>query len=97
MSPSAIAGARASAARPNAKPASAWRRETKQNTLIRRSHGTTKDASPQGSPSSDLRIEVDGLRLPLIIKRAILRRHLKRVAALHRSHDALGLRFESRV
>src|SRR3984885_2513018 len=97
MSPSAIAGAPASAARPDAKAASAWRRETKQKTFIGRSLRTITTLRRPRSPSSDLRIEVDGLSFPLLIKRAILRRHRQRVAILHRGKDALGLRFESRV
>src|ERR1700722_4544613 len=97
MSPSAIAGAAASAPRPNAKAASAWRRETKQKSFIGRSRRKTTNLRRLRSPSSDLRIEVDGLGFPLLIKRAILRRHRQRVAILHRGKDALGLRFESRV
>src|ERR1700722_896510 len=97
MSPSAIAGAPASAASPNAKAANAWRRDTKQKTFIRRSRRTTTNLRRLRSPSSDLRIEVDGLGLPLLIKRAILRRHRQRVAILDRGEDALGLRFESWV
>src|SRR6516162_4374382 len=97
MSPSAIAGAPASAARPNTNPASAQRRKTKQKTLIRRSFRTTTTPRRSASSSGDLRIEVDGLGFPLLIKRAILGRHRKGIAILHRGHDALGLRFESRV
>src|SRR5277367_839170 len=97
MSPAATADAAVIAARPNATAASAPRRETKQRTVIRRSFGTTTMLRGSGSSSGDLRIEVDGLRLPLLIKRAILGRHRKRVAILHRGHDALGLRFEGRI
>src|ERR1700722_20666067 len=97
MSPSAIAGAPASAARPNAKAANAWRRERKQKPFITRSRRTTTNLRRLRSPSSDLRIEMDGLGLPLLIIRAILRRHRQRVAILHRGEDALRLRFESRV
>src|ERR1700761_7483266 len=97
MSPFAITGAPASEPRPNAKTPSAWRRETKRRTFIERSRRATTNLRRRRSPSSDLRIEVDGLGFPLLIKRAILRRHRQRVAILHRRKHALGLRFQSRV
>src|SRR6202042_687952 len=96
MSPSASAGAPMITARPNAKAESAQRRETKQKTLIN-DLADDKDTSPPASSSSDLRIEVDGLGFPLLIIRAILRRHRQRVAILHGGEDTLRLRFESWV
>src|SRR5579864_4198703 len=96
MSPWANAGAPATAARPNARAPSAARRETWHGTVISRSFRTTRALRPE-STGGDLRIEVDGLGLPLRIKRAILGRHRKRIAILDRGHDALGLRLERRV
>src|ERR1700723_3922391 len=96
MSPSAMAGAPTITARPNANAESAPRRETKQKTLIN-DLADDKDTSPPGSSSSDLRIEVDGLGFPLLIIRAILRRHRQRIAILDWREDALRLRFESRI
>src|SRR5271165_3579818 len=97
MSPVAFAGARANATRPSAKAARAERRKTKQTKFIGRSRGRTKTVRRPASSSGDLRIEVDRFGFPLLIKRPILGRHRKRIAILHCQHDALRLRFESRV
>src|ERR1700685_3461254 len=97
MSPSALAGAAASATTLSARAARAERRETKQETFIGRSRGTTGTVCRAASSTGDLRIEVDGFGFPLLVKRPILGRHRKRVAILHRSQDALGLRLESGV
>src|ERR1700733_3891855 len=97
MSPSAIAGAPASAASANTIGANTSRRDTKQKKFSRLSRRSETILRRPLSPSSDLRIEVDGLGFPLLIKRAILRRHRQRVAILDRGEDALGLRFESWV
>ena len=50
-----------------------------------------------GSAGGDLRIEVDGLALPLLIKGAILSRHRQRVACLGRQQHALCLRLLHRI
>src|SRR3984957_2530066 len=50
-----------------------------------------------GSASGDLRIEVDGLGLPLLIKGAILSRHRQRVACLDSLQHALCLRLLRRI
>src|SRR5208337_4341580 len=50
-----------------------------------------------GSAGGDLRIEVDGLGLPLLIKGAILSRHRQRVACLDSLQHALCLRLLRRI
>src|SRR5271163_4457282 len=97
MSPSALAGAAASATTLSARAARAERRETKQETFIGRSRGTTGTVCRAASSTGDLRIEVDGFGFPLLIKRPILGRHRKRIAVLHRGHNAFGLWLEGGV
>ena len=80
--------------RPRGPRAPRRRKRTKDHLAISRDK---IDGSPATLFGGDLRIEVDGLRLPLLIKRAILRRHWKRVAILHRGHHAFGLRLSSGV
>src|SRR5271166_5186596 len=97
MSPVAFAGAPENATTPSTKAASAERRKTKQMKFIGRSRGGQRRFAAEALSSGDLRIEMDGFGFPLLIKRPILGRNRKRIAVLHCQHDALRLRFESRV
>src|SRR5271165_6340243 len=97
MSPVAFAGTTPSPYDVSKNDARAARRSAREQTFIRGLARKKQTVRRSRSSRSDLRIEVDRLGFPLLVKRAILGRHRQRVADLNRQHDALGLRFHRGV
>src|SRR5271165_5412386 len=80
----------------SASTASALMRTMKGDSVIE--PRTARMESPRpGSPGGELRIEQDGLCLPLLIKGAILGRHGERIAGLNGLQDTFRLRFQRRI
>src|SRR5271166_6300504 len=97
MSPVAFAGTMPSPYDVSKNDARAARRSAREQTFIRGLAREKQTVRRWESSRSDLRIEVDRLGFPLLVKWAILGRNRQRIGDLNSQHDALGLRLHRRV